>query len=732
MKNSKSATYYIENLTVDSWVLSILPYFLKDRMRTLQEAEQIYYFNNSKPGLWLANFTLWFAKKQLKRVDFSQGGTRDQNGNLIWMKTIGDTLVIYDDIKNNSEFKKAVEGLGIVNSLDLFLGKWVVICDLMITDTCRLLKFIFFVRIIEHQEMLNDTIKTPKRNVFLFMRERPWFVEIAKFVKSKGIEIIPTGNLHLYFNVFLLKFDGLIISIKELCKKVAYNSMAIRYKLKERLPLNRSNKTRETNEVLKNDGKRLEKCGPRMAIEHYGYLNLDSPGMFSDLFFLQRSSLSAQDILIYFGLPVAPITDRDWSDIEKRGMSAVVINPRATTTPHVPLFNHKRKKILMGRIDGEAKGKREFFNHAWLKRYVTDYYRRRNYWVDFITQHNVKMHVTWFKYSPDHCAKLDALRNTGGVGVVYQRSFDYFLAPGMFTTADVVFGFSKMGAHVGHDQYSRISYYVVTGYLGDYRFGLAQKRANEVRNFIENNGAKKIVAYFDEHATEHPRWNLAYSVTLKNYSYLLNKVLENPWFGLILKPKVPSTLRSRLGPVSDLLRLAEKTGRCFVFEDGIVQGSYPPASASLGADIAVHGHLFAATAGVESALAGVPTLILDSEGVPESPLHNSGRGQIIFKDIESLWRTCMEHWSRPDGVPGFADWSDILDELDPFRDGRAAERMGTYLGWLMDGFKAGLPRETVLADAADRYGKIWGKEKILSVNVPSKKDFSKNHLIPIG
>ena len=48
--------------------------------------------------------------------------------------------------------------------------------------------------------------------------------------------------------------------------------------------------------------------------------------------------------------------------------------------------------------------------------------------------------------------------------------------------------------------------------------------------------------------------------------------------------------------------------------------------------------------------------------------------------------------------------------------------MGTYLEWLMEGFKAGLPRETVLADAAERYSKIWGKDKILSVNSPNIRE----------
>ena len=51
----------------------------------------------------------------------------------------------------------------------------------------------------------------------------------------------------------------------------------------------------------------------------------------------------------------------------------------------------------------------------------------------------------------------------------------------------------------------------------------------------------------------------------------------------------------------------------------------------------------------------------------------------------------------------------MMDDLDPFRDGRAAERMGTYLKWMQEGFEAKLSRETVLADAAERYRKFGGR-----------------------
>jgi hypothetical protein len=57
----------------------------------------------------------------------------------------------------------------------------------------------------------------------------------------------------------------------------------------------------------------------------------------------------------------------------------------------------------------------------------------------------------------------------------------------------------------------------------------------------------------------------------------------------------------------------------------------------------------------------------------------------------------------------------MLDDFDSFRDGKAAQRIGTYLKWLLEGFKAGLARDTVMADAAERYCKIWGKDKVTEV-----------------
>jgi hypothetical protein len=172
--------------------------------------------------------------------------------------------------------------------------------------------------------------------------------------------------------------------------------------------------------------------------------------------------------------------------------------------------------------------------------------------------------------------------------------------------------------------------------------------------------------------------------------------------------------------VADLLSRAEATGRCYIFEgtDGI-QGAYPPAAAALSADVAVHNHMWPGTAGMEAALANVPTLLLDSSSWPESPFYRLGGGKVVFTSMPDLWEACAEQWSSTGPIAGFGDWSPMLDELDPFRDGRAAERMGGYVSTLLEGFRDGLDRDTVMENAAERYATQWGSDKIIEAKAGS-------------
>lgn len=133
-------------------------------------------------------------------------------------------------------------------------------------------------------------------------------------------------------------------------------------------------------------------------------------------------------------------------------------------------------------------------------------------------------------------------------------------------------------------------------------------------------GSSYIIAFFDENSGEDSRWHAGHEFMRANYKFLLQKLIQNPDLGLVLKPKIPKDLRARLGDCAVLLKEALATGQCFLYEDSGVQSAFPPAIAPLSSDLTIHGHMCAATEGLESALAGVPTVLLDREGWPNSSM----------------------------------------------------------------------------------------------------------------
>jgi hypothetical protein len=401
--------------------------------------------------------------------------------------------------------------------------------------------------------------------------------------------------------------------------------------------------------------------------------------------------------------------------LRKFGVSAVALNPKSTKLGPQGIFHYIPSESSFSLSKGQVAGRQA--ETRWLASQFRSYRDQAAFWRSFFERCRVRAYLSWYKYDARHAIIADVLRPMNGVTALYQRAFESEPSSETAVDVDVFFGFCKDAARVEQASGSKVPYYVITGYNGDHRFALVEKKAREVRAQLMKNGARRVIAYFDESSGPDQRWHTGHEFMRVSYEFLLRKVLEDKTLGLVFKPKVPGSLRQRLGPVAELLKQAEATGRCFVFQSGVTHGAYPPVAAAKAADIAVHGHLCAATAGIEAALAGVPTVLLDREGWPSCPLYARGtEGRAVFPSWDVLWPVLIEHLKRPGGVPGFADWSWILSELDPFRDGRGAERVGMFLAWMMEGLKSGHKRDQVLADAAQQYASMWGKDKILSID----------------
>ena len=166
-----------------------------------------------------------------------------------------------------------------------------------------------------------------------------------------------------------------------------------------------------------------------------------------------------------------------------------------------------------------------------------------------------------------------------------------------------------------------------------------------------------------------------------------------------------------MAAISDLIQRALDSGRCRFLMGETSVGSIFPAEAASMADVCI-GMLNGATATLEAQLAGVPSVLIDVHGLHYHPFYTWGMEHSIFKNWDAL-RTAVERYRAcKESFPEFGDWSPVMKHLDPYRDGRATVRMGSYIRWIHDVLCAGETKENALKFASEKYQDIWGEEHI--------------------
>jgi len=713
-------TYYVENLSVFSWVLIILPRLVIGRFVHRNESIECYAILGSRSAMAVARLTRPLFRGNVNWLHFNVMEIRGNDGLFIHMRIQHRDLVeIQHKVTENDLFQAAANIEAQSTQMRSFLSKRIVSPPLYDRKTFGYWDAVYLIEVCRYKSQNQE--RDLKKPSLFFMQSRPWFEVIQEYASKLDVrlfEIKRTCNLPIRIR------RSLPLSVVTLIRWIRYRRAWIRY------PHARNSIVRYliTNYLAKfkmifmSLSRSPDYCGTsgrnpedyRVDVPYMGHLNVNNPEKHSDLFFWQQSELDPQDLQVSFSYPGHPLNEDKLEQLKSNDISVAVLHPGATTVD-VPVYCDSvtpKKSELIRRI---TKGKG--LEGKWLKDQIEDYEGIKSYWSSYFRSNNIKVSTTWWKNDATHCAISAALSDLGGISTIYQRSLEVHPNPALAIDADVVFGFSAKVAELETLVNSNIGYHVATGYLGDHRFKLLKDRAGRMRNNLASHGATRIMAFADQATTDDIRWGTGHEFAKEEALFLCGKVISEPWFGLVIKSKMPSTFRSRLDVAErNVLELAESTGRCHVYESvDDALGAEPPCEAALVADVAVDGTLRSSSAAMESVLAGVPTLLMDREGWGVSPMYGLGVGKVVFNDFDNLWRACIEQWSTPGGMHGFGDWSIMLDDLDPFRDGRGAERMGTYLKWLIEGFKSGWSRDYILAMAAERYSQMWGNDKITSV-----------------
>ena len=115
--------------------------------------------------------------------------------------------------------------------------------------------------------------------------------------------------------------------------------------------------------------------------------------------------------------------------------------------------------------------------------------------------------------------------------------------------------------------------------------------------------------------------------------------------------------------------------------------------------------LCAGTAAVETALSGVPTILVDRENSPVSILKKLPEGKIIFRKWPEVIQA-LKYNIEEFKINNLNFWEDILNKLDPFRDGLGARRIGNFIESFFEELNNGLSRDMAMELATEKYADL--------------------------
>jgi len=446
----------------------------------------------------------------------------------------------------------------------------------------------------------------------------------------------------------------------------------------------------------------------------------------SDIYWFKGSGISTDRVIFYFDRPDTVLTKELRLDLEKLGFKNIICPDKHLISCFLrnPLAFFSRNKTTGIRIGeycwhpsnafsldllkgiffifGSAVSSvdfRHFNQYLWVVAISLKLYFEMMYWRAFFMDHNMKVHMNHTgDIGSRHTAHTLAMHLSGGINVRSNYSYIQFYDPRYSREFHVYFSWGKQPACSRAIERIYSCYNIYSGYIFDYLFHIFKESAD----FNLHEKVNFIIALYDENFA--PNCNYSYNNVKRYYNAFFDFVLQNDHIGLIIKSKI-YTFEYLKGFVPKLVT-AFKTGR-IVYMDS----SDSPYEAVRHADIAVGlGHN---SAGIEAALYGAPVIYWVPDAHVCNQLEGNLRSRLIFHDLDELLESLLDLIKGKIHKSAIGDHSDIIDEIDPWRDGHAGKRVGKYIKWFVDALDNGRSREIALKHANASYAERWGIDKVI-------------------
>jgi len=461
---------------------------------------------------------------------------------------------------------------------------------------------------------------------------------------------------------------------------------------------------------------------PMIAVLHAQGADLSKR---ADYFWLHGSSVNPQRILVYFKYYCWFPKKDTLEHINRYGMRWINLLPwklpAARFLSAAPeLYRLPSALFIRNSIRSIFTMIKLFFlcfsNHSrikfWQLQALSDLINRITFYQTFFSICNVKIHFGLYETGIDMLASNIAIKSVGGIDLCHHWSNCYVPEILDGKPHDAYFIWGPYYKNVFKRDFYKVKHFICSGYPYDSKFSASREKGRDYRKGLLEHGAQFIVTFFDEN---HPdQWVRTSAAVERIYRVLLNKIIDDSRFGLITKPKKKREFWERWPQLSDLAKKAKDTKRCLFLEGGVF-----PNEAAQAADLVVGFGVYN-TPTLEAALSGLPAISYDPQNISEHYFYRTGLNLFVFNSLDVMMANIEKFRNKEIDSIGFGNYSVFLKDVDPFKDGGSAQRIGVFISWLLKEFDEHNTAESSLEKAVEKYRTRWGKDKVIDPQIEEK------------
>jgi hypothetical protein len=429
----------------------------------------------------------------------------------------------------------------------------------------------------------------------------------------------------------------------------------------------------------------------------------------SNLFWHKDSNLDSKRVVMYFDRSDSVANNQNIGMVEKEGMCWVNIDNLRSLRSYSTVL----KKCLKGIIQMPFPETLSFYC-IWRWITLIKINSQIEYWRHIFKLYNVKVIIQHQDATVVQILQAMAIKLEGGImlGFLWSSPFNY-RRPYEYYPQDVQFVWGKLSRDwIIHDN-DKQRWVLTSGCIFDCYREKNKREGLSLRNKFSKE-VKYIAGLFD----------LSYGSLFERdinlfYKTFLNYAVNHSNWGVFIKPKHLKMDEFPNKTINDTMLKLRKEGRCVVVDDA---QNTSPAIAGYVADLCIGFHINSAA--IVTAINGSISILWDVSGSTYHPLYKFNDAIIVYPNIKDIVSFLDRFATGKENSSDKVKRDRLLNKIDPFRDGKAAYRIGTFIKRFMDHMDSGLDKEEALAEVCNNYQQKYGEQS--AINLFDNKSNSTN------